>query len=115
MTNMETILNEAHEAAKAAVKANAHKENPNAFDCGFAWVTIDGMSPLARHCRKAMKASGTRYSRYLGDKGYPKGWQFWCPGEHYGQSIAVHKEGARAFRDALAQHGISATVGFRLD
>lgn len=115
MPNMQQILNEAHDAAKAAVKANAHKENPNAFDCGFAWVTIDGMSPLARHCRKALKTADRSQHRHLGDKGYPKGWQFWCPGEHYGQSIAVMEEGARAFRDALARHGISATVGSRLD
>lgn len=111
--NYETILDEAHEAARKAVNAMG-PENMHALDCGFAWVTIDGNDPLARHCRKQLKESPTMRRTY-GDKGYPKGWQFWKPGDFDGQAVGHHEAGARAFRDKLAEYGIRADVGSRLD
>lgn len=115
------ILDEAHTAASAA--QNGMVENPTAFDCGFAWVTIDGNSPLARFCRKrikvAEKESGilgrNNAQRLYGDKDYPKGWCFWKPGGSQAQSVHIHVTGANAFRDKLAEHGIRADVGSRLD
>lgn len=60
------------------------------------------------------KASYAEKSRY-GDKGYPRGWQFWKPGNHNGQSVRIFEAGARGFRDELAKYGIRADVGSRLD
>lgn len=117
MTDYEAILRYAHTTAKRALETEARDrpENPHAFDCGFAWVTIDGNHPLARWCRKNAHKDGSR--RYYGDKGYPRGWQWWKPGsdEFPGQSIRIFEAGARAFRDALAEHNIVGTVGSRLD
>ncbi|MFA5948042.1 MAG: hypothetical protein WC806_03650 [Candidatus Gracilibacteria bacterium] len=112
------ILGAAHAAAKIAVAAIAHEEGSRGLDCGFAWVVIEGNDPLARFCRREVKAAekfGTRASSSFGSKGYPSGWQFWCPGEFRGQSVHILEAGARAFRDALATHGIRATVNSRLD
>jgi len=109
------ILTEAHAAASAAQVGMT--DNPRAFDCGFAWVIIDGQDGLARYCRAEIKRAGgeRQASRIFGGKGYPKGWQFWKPGNFNGQSVGVHEAGARAFRDKLAEYGIRADVGSRLD
>lgn len=123
------ILNDAHNAASAAILAKfkcGEREQP--FNCGFAWVTIDGTSPLARYCRaEVKKAGGAQHaSSTLGSKGYPRGWQFWKPGtwptkaeagvdKMYEQDMDFHVAGARAFQEVLAQNGYSATVGSRLD
>lgn len=118
----EAILTEAHNAAREAVAAEVARrpEDERDCDCGFAWVTVEGNEAIARHCRKARKhaegynATGDVLSR-LGDKGYPKGWQWWKPGNFRGQSVRIHEVGARAFRDVLAKHGIRADSGSRLD
>jgi hypothetical protein len=110
--NFEAILQEAHEEAALAVEGKV--DNPRAFDCGFAWVTLGGNEPLVRYCRKVLKG-GNGNSQKHGSKGWPNGWQWWNPGGYMGQSIGVKEKGAQAFRDALARHGISATVGSRLD
>ena len=120
MIDYAEILDQAHAAARDAV-AKATKE----FDemkgaCGFAWVTIPGNDALARFCRRQLKAFQTdqvraQHAQRYGDKGYPVGWQFWNPGNHPGQRIDIKEAGARAFRDALATHGIRADVGSRLD
>lgn len=111
------ILAEAHEAAETAI-AKLGPENPYALDCGFAWVTIDGNHPLARWARQQLKASDnstyqTRF--YYGDKGYPKGWQWWKPGNFNGQAIGHHRAGANAFSEVLARYNIVGTVGSRYD
>lgn len=118
MTNAALILSEALAAARGAVSAIAHEEGTRGLDCGFAWVTVGGNSSLARFCRRQIKAaeqSGSRASSDFGSKAYPSGWQFWCPGDHRGQSIHVMEAGANAFRDVLSRHGIASTVTSRLD
>lgn len=113
----EALLAKAHAAATQAIQAKG-PENPNAFDCGFAWVTINGQSPLAAYCRKKLKAMGSNRTRehlLYGDKGHPTGWAFWGPGEFRGQAVGHKEAGARAFRDVLAEAGYSATVSSRLD
>lgn len=123
--DFETILSEAHDAARAAVIAKG-PENMNAFDCGFAWVTLHPAThPLARHCRASLKrirekdaGHGTlsqMAGRIYGDKGYPNGWQWWEPGDFRGQAIGHHLAGAHAFRDVLLRYGINAEVGSRYD
>ena len=97
--NFEAILNEAHDAAETAAKAEIERqpEDMNALDCGFAWVTISGRDALANHCRKHTDADRIRY----GSKNYGPGWCFWKPGGFHGQSIRIHEAGSRAFRDVL--------------
>jgi len=107
------VLKDAHEAATEAMKQWVldHKELP--FNCGFAWVNIDGTTPLARWCRK--NESGQDRG-YYGSKGYPRGWQFWAPGEYNGQDMDCQRAGAQAFSRVLAHRlGLAATVGSRLD
>ena len=124
--DFEAILTEAHNAAEVAVKAEiaVRPENERDFDCGVAWVTIDGNSPLARHCIRARRKafSGTDIELWnkranYGSKGFPKvrGWQFLNPGKFNGQSISIHEVGAKAFRAALAKHDIHADFGSRLE
>ena len=123
MTNWESVLVEAHNAAKAAVIAELAREpeNPHAFDCGFAWVTIPGTHPLARHCRTQRNrlegdARAQNDGAHLyGNKGYPRGWQWWCPSDYRGQSVRVWRVGAAAFAACLATHGVRADVRSRLD
>jgi hypothetical protein len=92
-----------------------------ALNCGFAWATISGTEPLARFCRsKRREAHGDPYAANLaanayGEKHWQKGWMWWNPGGFTGQQVQHKEAGARAFRDALAKHGIVATVGSRLD
>ena len=111
--DFEKVLAEAHKAA-----SDAQIDAVDAWACGFAWVTIDGNDPLARHCRKMAKALAPldfHARRFYGDKGYPRGWQFWGPGNFRGQSVDAHEKGAVAFRNALGAHGIRADVNSRLD
>lgn len=108
----EKIIDEALAAASAAQEGMI--ENPNALDCGFAWVVLGGNEPIARFCRAALNRNPNERRRY-GSKGYPTGWQWWCPGDFNGQSIGIHEAGARAFRDTLALYGIRADMCSRLD
>ena len=109
-TDYKAILDEAHAAARRAAY-----DLPDRGLCGFAWVTVEGNSPIARWCRKQAQGDTWETGRgYFGDKGWPKGWQWWSPG-YSGQSIAAKEVAARAFRDILATYGIRATVGSRLD
>ena len=119
------LLTKAHAAAKEA--AAKVQEEPNVFDCGFAWVKIDGRSPLAAYCRKMIRQAGARLEGRdkqiaeqnskleHGSKGWPTGWQWWKPGADPRQSIRVHEAGANAFRQVLADAGYYAEVGSRLD
>lgn len=127
------IYEEACQAAAAAVRANRHLENPNAFDCGFAWVVIQpARGPFVNWLRKQsnemIAAAGDRRARQQAEgeanhlygrrRDYGGGgWEFWMPGgrEHSGQSIAVFEAGANAMAEVLKRHGIPAQVGSRLD
>lgn len=115
MTNYAEALAAAHHAAAKAQEGMV--ENPFAFDCGFAWVTLSGNDPFARWCRKQATAPGALPAarRIYGSKGFPSGWQFWCPGPFGGQSVGIHEAGAKAFRDKLGEFGIRADMGSRLD
>lgn len=106
------IYAQALAAAVAAVKANAHLENPNALDCGFAWVQVTPAShPFIRWCKLNNK----------GSKHWKRGWEFWKPGANEagfcGQSVDVFIKGAEAFATSLRHNLIDCTinVGSRLD
>jgi hypothetical protein len=107
------VLAKAHAAASAASAAHVAAHGEAMFNCGFAWVLIDGMSPLARYCRKQAKNSN---DCNLGDKGHPRGWQFWGPGNYFGQDMSAKQAGANAFQKVLAEElEMVASVGSRLD
>lgn len=131
--DFEKILSNAFLAARRATEAEVVREPETSADpCGFAWVYIDGTSPLAHWCRAEIKRRTKHHARpehvtsdtvrilreaqaFCGNKNDPRGWKWWKPGKFNGQAIRIHEVGAKAFRDALAEHGISATVGSRLD
>lgn len=122
------ILEEAHEAASAA-----HADIKDGLPCGFAWVTVEGNSALARWCRQQIKKADLAYQysggsdravasdklheaeRKFGSKGYPGGWRWWCPGNYPGQNVAGHVKAAAAFQAKLAEYGIRATHLSQLD
>jgi hypothetical protein len=132
------IYEEAMEAAKAAVRANAHRENPNAFDCGFAWVVLKpARGPFVTWLRGQKTAhidaakrhalagsSAVRRAEHEANRRWGErreygggGWQFWMPGgsEHNGQSVAIFEAGARAMAEVFQRHGIDAQWSSRLD
>lgn len=113
----ERALEKAHAAASAAQQGM--KEDHLGCNCGFAWVTIPGTSPLARYCRAQVRAKeeemGPRSARrHYGSAGAP-GWRWWCPGDFNGQEVTIHRVGAEAFARVLAEIGYAATVSSRLD
>jgi hypothetical protein len=123
------ILDEAFAAADAAIAKRfdeGHREQP--FNCGFAWVTIPGTHPLARYCRKIIRTELGMYNasrdviRRYGDRGYPKGHQWWKPGswpanapDRYQQDMSFHYAGAHAFAKVLKAYGIDAKAHQRQD
>jgi hypothetical protein len=117
------ILEEAHKACNEAQEGMV--EDLNAFDCGFAWVTIDGRHGLAKWARAERKRLAQAYPdlppvarmhmRRLGDKAWPGGWQWWCPGAFNGQAVGIHLAGSEAFASVLKAHGIDVSVDSRLD
>lgn len=113
-STFEEILDEAHAAAKAAI-SKLGPENPNALDCGFAWVCLPGNASFARRCSNAAKKATDNDPARYGRKMASTGWTFWKPGGFGGQAIGHHEAGARAFRDVLAKHGIRADLGSRYD
>lgn len=131
MTNTpKMIFDLATAAAVSAIKDEVavRPEREEDFDCGFAWVTINpATGPLVKYCKEQIKEAGkglenpaqyratSNAETLYGSKGYPKGWQFWKPGNFRGQSIRIHLVGARAFAKVLTDNGITCTVGNRLD
>ena len=114
----ENLLTKAFAAAKQAADIEETTNGHNWFPCGFAWVIIPGNSPLARHCRQQIAAyskSGNIPTLDYGDKNYPRGWQFWCPGARLTQRMDTYKAAAKAFAKVLTDAGLDATVGWRAD
>ena len=107
------ILLAADLAARAAVKANAHRENRFALDCGFAWVVIkDGRSMVAKVASEAKSGQPGH-----GYKHHKRGFVVYMPGreEHNGQSVAIFQAGAQAFAEVLKAAGIECFADYRLD
>lgn len=115
--DFEAILREAHAAAAEAVRGL-----PDHGACGFAWAKVPGNSPIACWARAEQRRRSDDNdmlcladARFLGERGYPAGHEWWKPGDFHGQSLEAHEAGAKAFREVLARYGISAEVGSRLD
>lgn len=84
--------------------------------CGRAWISIKGTTPLAKFCNKmeAEQGRGAPHGFY-GMKGYPKGWEFYCPGTYRGQSMDVFEAGAKAFAEVLRENNIECVFHSRAD
>lgn len=107
---LETILEEAQEAARAATAQHIIAHGEGAM-CGFAWVNIykydgkiiTGNTKLGR----LFKHLGVRQD-------YTRAFSQRCNWYH-GQSIDVKESGARAFAEVLQEYGFEAFAGSRLD
>lgn len=110
-----TILHSAHKAAEQA-GLKWESEGRDWFPCGFAWVTIPATSSLARFCREQRdeRVRGEGSIKY-GDKGYPKGWVWWCPAQGRSQSMEKAKVCAKAFAAVLIANDVQAQVSARPD
>lgn len=101
-TDYTDILNEAHQAAQAAVK-----DGKDDGACGFAWV-VSRHRRLNLWCKKQFELSEAIPSRFTkevtyGHKNYGGGWCWWKPGNFNGQAVLVHEAGAQAFCQVLKQ------------
>lgn len=139
MTNAARILEQAYAGANKAINeeiACNGPEDPNAFDCGFAWVHIpDGRCKFVRECRQELSRVGVQpngnmkpghYGKHndedvriarsiFGSKHWKRGWEFWGPGKFKGQAVRIKEAGARGFAAVLQENGIQCSVGSRLD
>jgi len=97
-----------HDAAMATEEYLA-KYPDNWFPCGFAWVVLDGRSPVT----KVLKATYAVPQR--GDKGYPKGWHIWNPAGHSTQCMDAKMAGARAFAKVITDAGFDCYADGRMD
>ena len=109
-TQLETILEEAQEAAIVASSKHINTHGEGAM-CGFAWVNI------YKHNGKKI-AGNTKLGRLLKQVGvrqdYTRAFSQWC-NWYGGQSVDVKESGARAFADVLQHYGFEAYAGSRLD
>lgn len=96
------------------MKQAVHEAVANMKDdwfCGFAYVNIDGTSPLAKYLKK----------HDLGHKGYPRGFDisvypFLKGTKHdHTQSMYVKEEAGRAIVRVLAKYGIVGSMHSRPD
>lgn len=109
------------------------------YACGFAWVRIfPATDPAVKWCKAKIKEYGVKYDssgnlvdldgkfakhiperhhaiRNYGSPGYPKGWEFWAPGDFRGQWVDCKEAGAMAFAGVLKSYDIPATWSSRLD
>lgn len=106
--NIETIHNEATEAAKAAANKFFQEKlgGRDQYACGFAWVTV---------FEKANTKLGRRLKEIGFRKSYSGGLQLWNP-SHFGcQNVDTLEAGAEAYAAVLKKYGIEAYAGSRLD
>jgi hypothetical protein len=115
-TDFAKLFFDATVAADKAIQAEIAREpeNPRAFDCGFAWVTVKpARGPFISWCKKMNETSVGK--RDYGRNEYGGGWTFWCPGQFNGQSVRIIEKGAQAFCAVLQQAGLNAHWYSRLD
>lgn len=107
--DIRALLATAFDAARAATNAYLFAHPLDWYPCGFAWVNIDGRSPVVRALKKYYP------EQQRGHKGYPKGWDVWNPSGSSTQSMDAKEAGARAFADVLTRAGFPASARSRMD
>ena len=105
--NIESIHNEATEAARQASQAAFDKLGQDCFPCGFAWVKILGVKLSTRDGR-TFKEIGFR-------KDYYGGISLYNPGGMFVQNVDVKEAGAEAYAEVLRKYGYDAYSQSRLD
>lgn len=105
MTAIDTIINEAFNAAQEA-EADFRKQHGEPWFCGFAWVNI---KPGNCNIANALKKQG--HAR----KSYDGGVDVWNPGGSYSQSMDLKEAGAQAFAEVLRKYGFKAYARSRAD
>ena len=106
--NIESIHNEATQAAEAAARKFFDEKlgGRDQYACGFAWVTV-------------FEKASTRLGRRLKDVGFRKsysgGLQLWNPSHFPCQNVDTLEAGAEAYAQVLKKYGIQAYAGSRLD
>lgn len=107
--------NAAQEAADAENK-RLGDESLRGFDCGFAWVHVETRHPFVNWCKAQIRLAATsEAANVYGSKGYPTGWQFWCPCDVQTQSITVFQRAAEAFAEVLKTYNVPCGTGSRYD
>ena len=106
--NLESIHNEASQAAQAAARKFFDEKlgGRDQYACGFAWVTV-------------IEKASTRLGRRLKDIGFRKayggGLQLWDPSHFPCQNVDTLEAGAQAYAAVFKKYGIEAYAGSRLD
>ena len=104
-----TIHQEATKAAEQAATDMLRKIGGDRMACGFAWVTIHGVSLATKQ--------GKEFKRLGFTKGYGKGAGIglWNPSRSPVQNIDTKEAGARAYAEVFKRHGFEAYMGSRMD
>jgi hypothetical protein len=107
--NIDTIIQEAQQAAQAAANQfyQTRLGGQEQYPCGFAWVNIyrvKGNTKLGRR----LKTLGIKPA-------YGGGLQWWNPSKHNCQNVDTKEAGADAAAAVLRQYGLQAYSGSRLD
>ena len=106
LTFEKEVILKAVSAAQQAAQAHIDANPGVWYPCGFAWVKI---RPARGRWITALRELG------IGDKAYDGGYMVYNPSNNHTQWMDAKEVGARAFADALKAHGVSASVGTRID
>ena len=102
------LLTNAFNEARKATEAYLKQYPDQWYPCGFAWVNIDGKSPIV----KVLKEN---FGRLAGHKGHPKGWEVWNPSGDPTQCMDAKMAGAQAFARVLSAAGHKCYADCRMD
>jgi hypothetical protein len=105
-TSIETLVEQASEAALLAEQAYRAVYGEPMWPCGFAWVTVK-----PANCKVAKYLVGKGMAR----KAHTGGVTVWNPVGSFTQNMDIKEAGSRAFADVLKQHGINAYSESRMD
>ena len=103
LAKFQAIWHEAMEAAEIAAMGE-----PDAFPCGFAWITVPGRGNFAKFAKEYLDA----HKNY----GAP-GFNIWYTNVYTarGQSMDTHIKACNAAVEILNKYGIKAEVHSRMD
>jgi hypothetical protein len=107
--DIEAIHQEATKAAEQAAEASLARMGGDRGACGFAWVTIHGVSLATRQ--------GREFKRLGFSKGYGRGAgiELWNPSRSPVQNIDAKEAGAQAYAAVFKRNGFTAYANSRLD
>lgn len=107
MTNIQTLVAEALEAARIAGE-KSYQQVGERDCCGFAWVEVFVDRTNSKEAKELIKAGFKKDYK-------PKCLNFWNPAKLGTQSMTPKEEGARAMAEILSAAGLRAYAGSRMD